>query len=57
VTAVVDDLTQYQTYAEHIGMTFNQYLLGGATPLLIHSGDTQVAAQFPDSSYDGGMAG
>lgn len=49
VTPVLEDLTQYQTYAEHIGMTFNQYLLGGETPLLIHTGDTLVAGHLAEA--------
>ena len=42
---VLDDLTQFQTYAKNIDLTFNQYLLAGKDPLLVHTGDRELGGQ------------
>jgi flavorubredoxin len=42
---VLGDLIQFQSYAPHIDLTFNQYLLAGASPMLVHAGDERHARQ------------
>ncbi len=37
---VFDDLYQFNTYHEQINLSFNQYLLLGAEPMLIHTGNS-----------------
>ena len=49
--AVLDDLTQFQSYVKQIDLTFNQYLLDGEHSLLIHTGDIQLAGQLIEEVF------
>ncbi len=48
VIPLLDDLILFQSYARPIDLTFNQYLLGGSHPLLVHTGDRQMAGQLAE---------
>jgi flavorubredoxin len=42
---VLEDLTQFQSYRAPIDLTFNQYLLAGSLPILVHTGDMDTAGE------------
>ena len=46
--SVLNDLTLFRSYARHIDLTFNQYLLAGGQPLLVHTGDTELAGRLAE---------
>ncbi len=41
-------MTLFQSYAERIDLTFNQYLLEGSRPLLVHAGDGELAGHLAE---------
>ncbi|MGE5653955.1 MAG: MBL fold metallo-hydrolase [Bacillota bacterium] len=49
VYKVIDNLYMFSTYENHIGLTFNQFLLLGKEPLLVHTGSRpHTVTQVPE---------
>lgn len=44
-TKIFDNLYMFNTYNEHINLSFNQYLLLGEEPILIHTGSHQMTEE------------
>lgn len=42
---IFDNLYMFNTYNEHIDLSFNQYLLLGEEPILIHTGSYQITEE------------
>ena len=48
IDLILPDVARFQSYAKPIDLTFNQYLVTGREPILVHTGDWALARELVD---------